>query len=86
MKYFSNYEADSVVREDDDGNRYIKTIDNLNESRVKKGYPEAYGIPSFGIHNFLRPITREEYETFGVKWYWSPYTGEKVILDVQPQI
>lgn len=86
MKYFSNYEADAVVREDDDGNRYIKTIDNLNESRVEKGYHKAYGVPSFGIHNFLEPITQDEYKTFGVKWYWSPYTGEKVIFDVQPQI
>ena len=27
MKYFSNYEADAVVREDDNGKRYIKHIE-----------------------------------------------------------
>ena len=29
MKYFSNYEADAVVREDDNGQRYIKHIEYL---------------------------------------------------------
>lgn len=26
MKYYSNYEADAVVRVDDNGDRYIKSI------------------------------------------------------------
>lgn len=75
MKYFANYEADAVVREDDKGQRYIKRIDNLNEVAVSKESREAWGIPSFGIRNMLEPITEEEYNGFGKKWDWCPKTG-----------
>lgn len=31
MKYFANYEADAVIRENESGKRFKKTIDNLSE-------------------------------------------------------
>lgn len=81
MRYFANYEADAVIREDDNGERYKKTIENLSEgSPVSKDDKEAWGIPSFGYYNFLEPITKQEYDEFGITWDWSPETGEKRIL------
>ncbi|NLZ51169.1 MAG: hypothetical protein GX899_05650 [Rikenellaceae bacterium] len=80
MKYFANYEADAVVREDDNGVRYIKEIDNLKEGRVGKDHDVAWGIPSYGVHNFLEPITKEEYDNFGITWDWDPWGGKKRTL------
>lgn len=77
MKYFENYEADAVVREDEDGKRYIKKIDSLKEHQVSRSNKEAWGIPSYGVFNLLKLITKEEYEGFGITWDWSPETGEK---------
>lgn len=55
MRYFANYEADAVIREDDNGERYKKTIENLSEgSPVSKDDKEAWGIPSFGYYNFRK--------------------------------
>lgn len=76
MKYFSNYEADAVVREDDNGQRYIKHIEHLTEGKASKDNKEAWGIPSYGILNFLEPITKEEYDNFGITWDWNPRTGK----------
>lgn len=81
MKYFANYEADAVIREDDNGSRYKKTLENLSEGfPVSKDDKEAWGIPSFGYFNILEPITKQEYDEFGITWDWSPETGEKRIL------
>ena len=77
MKYFANYEADAVVREDENGERYIKSIDSLREGHASKDNKEAWEIPSYGIYNFLSPITKEEYDNFGLTWDWSPTTGER---------
>lgn len=78
MKYFANYEADAVIRENENGERFKKTIENLSEgSPVPKDDKEAWGIPSFGFYNFLEPITKQEYDEFGITWDWSPETGEK---------
>jgi hypothetical protein len=82
MKYFANFEADAVVREDEKGNRYLKTVDNLKEARVGKGNDVAWGIPSYGSHNFLEPITKEEYDTFGISWNWDMRTGQKCIISL----
>ena len=76
MRYFANYEADAVIREDDCGKRYIKRIERLREVQVEEGCKEAYGIPSFGCFNQLKPITREEYQNFGKTWDWNPATGK----------
>lgn len=80
MKYFANYEADAVVRENDNGERFIKKIGRLAEQPTSKDNKEAWGIPSFGIYNFLEEITKQEYEDFGVTWDWSPDTGKRRAL------
>lgn len=81
MKYFANYEADAVIRENDKGERFKKTIDNLVErGPVSQEDRAAWGIPSFGFYNLLEPITKEEYDGFGVTWDWSPDTAKKRIL------
>lgn len=80
MKYFANYEADAVVRENDNGERFIKKIDNLAEQPASNDNKEAWGIQSFGICNFLEKITKQEYDEFGITWDWSPDTGEKRTL------
>ena len=81
MKYFSNYEADAVIREDDNGNRYVKTIDHLKEGGpADKDDEEVWGIPSYGRYNYLEPITKEEYDNFGITWDWNPIGGEKRIF------
>lgn len=76
MKYFANYEADAVVREDDNGQRYIKHIEYLIEGKASKDNEEAWGIPTCGICNFLEPITKEEYDNYGITWDWNPRTGK----------
>lgn len=68
MIYLYNYEADVVVREDESGSRYLKTLDDLNERFADKNSKAAWGIPSFGYYNMLRPITQEQYDSFGVEW------------------
>ena len=77
MKYFANYEADAVIREDDNGVRFIKKIEDLIEYRATKDNNEAWGIPSYGVFNELKPITKQEYDEYGITWDWSPFTGEK---------
>lgn len=78
MKYFANYVADAVIREDDNGQRFIIYIDNLVErGPMPKEHKETWGIPSFGIFNELTPITEQEYNEFGITWDWSPKTGKK---------
>ena len=81
--YYENYEADAVVRVDEYGNRHIKTLENLQEQDVLECCKEAYGIPSYGIFNELKPITREEYENFGITWDWNPIGGKKRQLPVK---
>lgn len=83
MRYFANYEADAVIREDDNGNRYKKTIDfNWEGGPAPKEDKEAWGIPSYGIYNFLEPITKREYDEFGITWDWDPRTGKKRVFSL----
>lgn len=58
MKYYSNYEADAVVRVDDNGDRYIKSIRHLRETKVSKDNMIAYGVQGYGVTNFLSEITK----------------------------
>ena len=37
MRYFANYEADAVIREDDNGRRYIKRLNNLQTNLLTVG-------------------------------------------------
>lgn len=69
MIYLYNYEADAVVREDDSKKRYLKWLDKPSEEiPVTDECKEAWGISSFGYYNILRPITKEQYDTFGIEW------------------
>ena len=70
MKYFYNYEADIVVREDDHGNRFRKSLERPYEGccPASKDNEEVWGIPSYGRYNYLEEITKEQYDTFGRKW------------------
>lgn len=77
MKYFANYMADAVVREDDNGNRFVKCIENLKEFPARKDSYIAWGGQSFGIIYDLEPISKEEYDTFCITWDWSPKMGKK---------
>lgn len=78
MRYFSNNVAEAVIREDDNGNRYIKYFDDLIErGPTPKEDEDSWGIPTYGIYNYLEPISKEDYETFGRKWDWDPYSGER---------
>ena len=72
--------SDAVVREDEQGNRYIKSIATLKETPASKDSKTAWGGESYGVYYFLEPITHEEYEGFGVTWRWSQKTGKKVSL------
>ncbi len=69
MHYYYNYEADAVVREDDERKRYIRYLDDLEECPVSTECREAWGIPSVGFYNMLFPITQEQYDSFGVTWF-----------------
>ncbi len=80
MKYFANYMSDAVVREDEQGNRYVKSIATLKETPANKDSKTAWGGESYGVYYFLEPISREEYDGFGVTWEWSQKTGKRVTL------
>lgn len=79
MKYFSNYMLDAVVREDDNGNRYVKCTDysDLDEHLASEDDEMAWGGESYGVFYILKKITKEEYDTFGKTWDWSPIDGKK---------
>lgn len=68
MKYFYNYEADVVVREDENGARHLKSLENLMERIADKNSAAAWGIPTHGQYNTLIPITKAQYESFGIEW------------------
>lgn len=68
MLYLYNYVADVVVRQDEEGNRFLKSLGNLQERKASKDCKEAWGIPSYGIYNILTGISKEQYETFGLEW------------------
>lgn len=77
MKYFANYAADAVIKEDDNGVRYIKSIHNLKEHAVGKESPTAWGEQGYGVTNYLEPISKEKYDGFGIEWDWSPINGQE---------
>jgi len=75
MRYFKNFTADSVVREDDHGNRFVKTWFNFNHpdnfieyGPAHKQSKTAYGGVGYGEFHILEPITKEEYESYGITW------------------
>lgn len=80
MRYMMNDIEEFVIREDDKGDRYIKSKRNMQERPVSKDYGPAWGVSDgFGVYNYLAPITKERYESFGVTWTWAS-TGEIISL------
>jgi len=77
MEYYMNFNDNAVVRVDDDGKRYAKVWDGCNhitptdEFFCTKDSKTAYGGESYGYFHTLEPITKEQYETFGVTWGFS---------------
>lgn len=74
MKYYQNYMADAVVRVDDDGNRFVKRDDHLEE--FQNNNPEsktAFGGEGYGVFYILESITKEDYDSFGITWTFGDY-------------
>lgn len=72
-KFFGNWLDDSVIREDKNGNRYIKRFTPGKvpvEVAVSADCKAAFGGQGYGEVHELREISKEEYETYGVKWGW----------------
>lgn len=71
--FFGNWLDDSVIREDKNGNRYIKRFTPGKapvEVAVSADCKAAFGGQGYGEVHELREISKEEYETYGVKWGW----------------
>ena len=72
-KFFGNWLDDSVIREDSNGNRFIKRFTPGKapvEVAVSADCKAAFGGQGYGEVHELREISKEEYETYGVKWGW----------------
>ena len=72
-KFFGNWLDDSVIREDENGNRYIKRFTPGKvpvEVAVSTDCKAAFGGQGYGEVHELREISKEEYETYGIKWGW----------------
>ncbi len=70
--YYGNYMDDIVVREDSQGNRYKKSSNHLKETGpCHKDDKEAFGGESFGYFHELKPISKEQYDNFGVTWLYN---------------
>ena len=72
-KFFGNWLDDSVIREDSNGNRYIKRFTPGKapvEVAVSTDCVAAFGGQGYGEVHELREISKEEYETYGIKWGW----------------
>lgn len=79
MEYYKNYMADAVVRVADDGKRYTKKIDSYWKE-VYQPNPEsktAYGGEGYGVFYILEPITKEDYDTFGITWTFGDYGAKE---------
>lgn len=72
-KFFGNWLDDSVIREDENGNRYIKRVTPGKipvEVAVSTDCKAAFGGQGYGEVHELLEISKEEYETYGIKWGW----------------
>ena len=82
MEYYQNYMANTVVRVD--GNtRYAKSSDHIEEvdvSSAPKDCCSIWGGQSYGIMYVLEPITKKDYDTFGIIWDFGSTPDERVIL------
>ncbi len=72
-----------VIREDDNGNRYIKsTYHPRQEHRVSKEYGPAWGVSGYGVFNEIVSIPKDQYDNFGITWSWSK-TGKIIELPIR---
>ena len=70
LRYWGNSWDECVVREDEQGNRYIKHIGQDRESLAPAGSMAAYGGIGYGEYHLLEAISEERYLTFGKSWYY----------------
>lgn len=82
MEYYKNYMANTVIKVD--GNtRYAKSSDHIDEvdvSSAPKDCPSIWGGQSYGIMYVLEPITKKDYDTFGITWDFGSSPDKRVIL------
>lgn len=81
-KFFGNWLDDSVIREDKDGNRYIKRFTPGKipvEVAVSADCKAAFGGQGYGEVHELSPISLEDYERFGIAWEWGKTPGKRMI-------
>lgn len=87
MRYFRNNKAQIVIREDDNGNRYIKRFDIVmhqptDEIIVSPEDRTAYGEVGLGQQFPLTEINKYWYDDFGIKWRFEDNgTYSSLILD-----
>lgn len=88
-KFFGNWLDDSVIREDENGNRYIKRFTPGKipvEVAVSTDCIAAFGGHGYGEVHELREISRKDYERFGIAWEWgSTAWGKKIHIDYKEE-
>ena len=79
-KFFGNWLDDSVIREDENGNRYIKRFTPGKvpvEVAVSADCKAAFGGQGYGEVHELSPISQKDYERFGIAWEWGKTPGKR---------
>ena len=80
--FFGNWLDDSVIREDENGNRYIKRFTPGKapvEVAVSADCKAAFGGQGYGEVHELSPISPKDYERFGIAWEWGKTPGKRMI-------
>lgn len=80
-KYCGNWLDDSVIREDGNGNMFIKKFipgKTPEEVAVSGDCIAAFGGQGYGEVHELREISNEEYNSFGIKWGWGVEPWQKI--------
>lgn len=80
-KYCGNWLDDSVIREDGNGNMFIKKYipgKTPEEVAVSGDCIASFGGQGYGEVHELREISNEEYNSFGIKWGWGVEPWQKM--------
>ncbi|MBR1400708.1 MAG: hypothetical protein IJ562_03840 [Prevotella sp.] len=85
MNYFRNNQAMVVVREDNEGNRFIKQWDETmhrvtKETLVPTDSIIAFGAVGIGNKYPLTEISQGWYDDFGITWRYDKRNGFPVLL------
>ena len=85
MKYFRNNKAMAVIREDDEGNRFIKQWDEKThsvtpETMEEPGNKTAFGEVGIGRDYPLTEVSQSWYDDFGIDWRFDKEDGFIVLL------